>query len=72
MLYKTKKKKLLYFENFLKAEYISSGTILLMTEQILCENKHIRCKFYFNNKHYTFEYINQKDFDEVFECISCV
>lgn len=70
-LYKTKKKKLLYLEDFSKAENIFPETLMLLTERS-AESGKIICKFYYKNRHYIFAYIRQKDFDEIFECISYV
>ena len=71
-LYKTKKKKLLYLEDFSKAENILPETLMLLTDMRPAESGKIICKFYYKNRHYIFGYIHQKDFDEIFECISYV
>ena len=68
-LYKTKKKKLLYLEDFSKAENILPDSLLLMTDKYKEADNRILCKFYYKNRHYIFPYIHQKDFDEIFECI---
>ena len=71
-LYKIKKKKLLYLEDFSNAENILPDSLMLMTDKFKEADSRILCKFYYKNRHYIFAYIHQKDFDEIFECISCV
>lgn len=71
-LYKVKKKKMLYLEDFSNTEIVLPGTLLLMTDQTSDMSNNILCKFYYKNRHYIFAYIHQQDFDEIFECISYV